>query len=379
MALISYLTTIRFGCGVLSEIPEDLDALSIRRPLIVTDKGVIAAGLVERLFAVMPTGVPRLIFDDVPSNPTEEAAHAALSLYRDNICDGVIGFGGGSPIDLAKAVALLATHPEPLARYAVIEGGLGRISDRVAPAIAIPTTAGTGSEVGRAALINLADGRKLGLVSPHLIPKRAVCDPDLTLGLPPGLTAATGMDALSHCIETFLSPRFNPPAEAIALDGAGRIMRYLERAVADGADREARSELMMGALEGGLTFQKGLGAVHGLSHALGSLKEPALHHGTLNAVLLPPVLRFNADHVGDKYERLAASMGLARDADLAAEIEGLNARIGLPRSLRAMGVPESVIPEMADKAEKDHSTPTNPRPCSAADYAALMWESIARS
>jgi 4-hydroxybutyrate dehydrogenase len=379
MALISYLTTIRFGCGVLSEISEDLDALSIRRPLIVTDKGVIAAGLVERLFAVMPTGVPRLIFDEVPSNPTEEAAHAALSLYRDNICDGIIGFGGGSPIDLAKAVAILATHPEPLARYAAIEGGLGRISDRVAPAIAIPTTAGTGSEVGRAALINLADGRKLGLVSPHLIPKRAVCDPDLTLGLPPGLTAATGMDALSHCIETFLSPRFNPPAEAIALDGAGRIMRYLERAVADGADREARSELMMGALEGGLTFQKGLGAVHGLSHALGSLKEPALHHGTLNAVLLPPVLRFNADHVGDKYERLAASMGLARDADLAAEIEGLNARIGLPRSLRAMGVPESVIPEMADKAEKDHSTPTNPRPCSAADYAALMWESIARS
>jgi 4-hydroxybutyrate dehydrogenase len=379
MALISYLTTIRFGCGVLSEIPEDLDALSIRRPLIVTDKGVIAAGLVERLFAVMPTGMPRLIFDEVPSNPTEEAAHAALSLYRDNICDGIIGFGGGSPIDLAKAVAILATHPEPLARYAAIEGGLGRITDRVAPAIAIPTTAGTGSEVGRAALINLADGRKLGLVSPHLIPKRAVCDPDLTLGLPPGLTAATGMDALSHCIETFLSPRFNPPAEAIALDGAGRIMRHLERAVADGADREARAELMMGALEGGLTFQKGLGAVHGLSHALGSLKEPALHHGTLNAVLLPPVLRFNAGHVGDKYEHLAASMGLARDADLATEIEGLNARIGLPRSLRTMGVPESVIPEMADKAEKDHSTPTNPRPCSTADYAALMWESIARS
>ncbi|MFL5157516.1 MAG: iron-containing alcohol dehydrogenase [Microvirga sp.] len=379
MALISYLTTIRFGCGVLSEIPEDLDALSIQRPLIVTDKGVIAAGLVERLFAVMPTGMPRLIFDDVPSNPTEEAAHAALSLYRDNTCDGVIGFGGGSPIDLAKAVAILATHPEPLARYAAIEGGLGRITDRVAPVIAIPTTAGTGSEVGRAALINLADGRKLGFISPHLIPKRAVCDPDLTLGLPPHLTAATGMDALSHCIETLLSPRFNPPAEAIALDGAGRIMRHLERAVADGADREARSELMMGALEGGLTFQKGLGAVHGLSHALGSLKEPALHHGTLNAVLLPPVLRFNAGHVGDKYERLAASMGLARDADLAAETEGLNARIGLPRSLRAMGVPESVIPEMADKAEKDHSTPTNPRPCSAADYAALMWESIARS
>src|SRR3954447_3248817 len=377
MALISYLTTIRFGCGVLSEIPEDLDALSIRRPLIVTDKGVIAAGLVERLFAVMPTGMPRLIFDDVPSNPTEEAARAALSLYRDNTCDGVIGFGGGSPIDLAKAVAVLATHPEPLAQYAAIEGGLGRITDRVAPLIAIPTTAGTGSEVGRAALINLADGRKLGLVSPHLIPKRAICDPGVTLGLPPYLTAATGMDALSHCIETFLSPRFNPPAEAIALDGAGRIMRHLERGVADGADREARSELMMGALEGGLTFQKGLGAVHALSHALGSLTESALHHGTLNAVLLPPVLRFNAGHVGDKYERLVASMGLARDADLATEIEGLNARLGLPGSLGALGLPESVIPEMAKRAEKDHSTPTNPRPCSATDYELLMRESLA--
>src|SRR3954453_9248137 len=379
MALISYLTTIRFGCGVLSELPEDLAALRVRRPLVVTDKGVSAAGLLDRLSAVLPSGMPQVVFDDVPSNPTEEAALAALSLYRDNTCDGVIGFGGGSPIVLAKAVAVLATHPEPLAQYAAIEGGLGRITDRVAPVIAIPTTAGTGSEVGRAALINLADGRKLGLVSPHLIPKRAICDPDLTLGLPPYLTAAPGMDALSHGIEPFLSPRFNPPAEAIALDGSGRIMRHLERGVADGADREARSELMMGALEGGLTFQKGLGAVHALSHALGSLKVPALHHGTLNAVLLPPVLRFNAGHVGDKYERLAASMGLARNADLAAEIEGLNARIALPRSLRAMGVPESVIPEMADKAEKDHSTPTNPRPCSAADYAALMWESIARS
>src|SRR5215210_7593118 len=227
MALISYLTTVRFGCGVLSEIPEDLDALSIRRPLIVTDKGVIAAGLVERLFAVMPTGMPRLVFDDVPSNPTEEAAHAALSLYRDNTCDGIIGFGGGSPIDLAKAVAILATHPEPLARYAAIEGGLGRITDRVAPVIAIPTTAGTGSEVGRAALITLADGRKLGFISPNIFPKRALCDPELTLGLPPFLTAATGLDAFSHCVEAFLSPRYNPPAEAIALDGAARIMRQL--------------------------------------------------------------------------------------------------------------------------------------------------------
>src|SRR3954466_5034956 len=271
MALISYLTTIRFGCGVLSEIPEDLDALRIRRPLVVTDKGVVAADLIERLFAVMPAGMPQLAFDDVPSNPTEEAACAALSRYRDHNCDGLVALGGGSPIDLAKAVALLATHPEPIAQYAAIEGGFRRITDRVAPVIAIPTTAGTGSEVGRAALINLADGRKLGLVSPHLILKRAVCDPDLTLGMPAWLTAATGLDALSHCIETLLSPRFNPPAEAIALDGAGRIWRNIERAVTKPSDIAARTEMLMAALEGGLSFQKGLGAVHALSHALGGL------------------------------------------------------------------------------------------------------------
>lgn len=376
MALITYLTTIRFGSGVLPEIAEDLAALSIRRPLVVTDKGIVAAGLLDRLRAALPAGIEPTVFDEVPSNPTEAAAIAATALYKSADCDGVIGFGGGSPIDLAKAVAILATHAGPLSSYAAIEGGLTRITGEVLPVIAVPTTAGTGSEVGRAALINLSDGRKLGLISPHLIPKRAVCDPDLTLGLPPRLTAATGMDALSHCIETFLSPRYNPPAEAIALDGAGRIARHLERAVAQGSDAAARSELMMGALEGGMTFQKGLGAVHGLSHALGSLQEPALHHGTLNAVLLPPVLRFNAGHVGDKYGRLALAMGLESGADLADFIDGLNRRIGLPASLGAMGVPASVVPEMADKAERDHSTPTNPRPCTAADYAAMMRESI---
>ncbi len=193
-------------------------------------------------------------------------------------------------------MALLATHPGPLANYAAILGGVPKITAATAPVVAIPTTAGTGSEVGRAALITLSDGRKLGFISPHLIPKAAICDPELTLGLPPRLTAATGMDAVTHCVETYLSPRFNPPAEAIALDGLARAVGSIERAVADGTDRTARQELMMAALEGGLTFQKGLGAVHALSHPLGGLKEPSLHHGTLNAVLLPAVLRFNEPH-----------------------------------------------------------------------------------
>src|SRR5581483_2544223 len=209
-----------------------------------------------------------------------------------------------------------------------IYGGLPKITAAVAPVIAIPTTAGTGAEVGRAALITLDDGRKLGFISPYLFPKLALCDPELTLGLPAWLTAATGCDALSHCIETFLSPRYNPPAEAIALDGAGRIWRNIDRAVTKGSDLAARAEMMMGSLEGGLTFQKGLGAVHALSHALGGLKEPSLHHGTLNAILMPPVVRANAGSVGDKLDRLKAAMGIPAAADLADELDALNRRIG---------------------------------------------------
>src|SRR5690606_24976358 len=217
---------------------------------------------------------------DTPPNPTESAVKAALAQYREAGCDGIIALGGGSPIDLAKGVALLATHEGELEQYAVIYGRLDRITAKVAPLIAIPTTAGTGAEVGRAALLTLDDGRKLGIISPHLIPKRAICDPELTLGLPPMLTAATGLDALSHCIETYCSPRFNPPAEAIALDGAGRIWRNLAVAFENGRNLDARSEMLMGAVMGGLSFQKGLGAVHSLSHALGGLKDVSLHHGT---------------------------------------------------------------------------------------------------
>ncbi|MGL4728598.1 MAG: iron-containing alcohol dehydrogenase [Bosea sp. (in: a-proteobacteria)] len=376
MTIITYLAHVRFEAGALAALPEDVDALRMKQPLIVTDRGVVRAGLLEQLRSLCASAQNWPVFDDTPSNPTEEAAEAALALYRAKGCDGVIGFGGGSPIDLAKAVALMATHQGGLANYALIDGGLARITAAVAPIIAVPTTAGTGSEVGRAALVTVRDGRKLGLVSPHLIPKRAICDPDLTLKLPPQLTAATGMDALSHCIETFLSPRINPPAEAIALDGAGRIWRNLGAAVRDGTNAKARWELMMGALEGGMTFQKGLGAVHGLSHALGALKQPNLHHGLLNAVLLPPVLRHNAGHVGDKYARLAAAMGLPAGAEIAVEIEMLNRSIGLPASLAGMGVSEALVDHLAVQAQNDHSTGTNPRPMTVPDYAAILRAAI---
>ena len=377
MGLITYLGQVRFDFGALAGLSDDLADLGILRPLVVTDVGVLRAGLVDRLLDGLPREVGRPpVFADTPSNPTEAAVAQALELYREHDCDGVVGFGGGSPIDLAKGVALLATHQGPLAPYAMILGGLAKITPAVAPVVAIPTTAGTGSEVGRAALITLDDNRKLGFISPHLIPKRAICDPDLLLGLPAHLTAATGMDALSHCVETLLSPRVNPPAEAIALDGAGRLWRHVERAVRDGADRQARWETMMGALEGGLTFQKGLGAVHGLSHALGGLKEPNLHHGLLNAVLLPPVLRHNKEHVGDKYERLATAFGLPAGSDLAHAVEGLNERLGLPASLKGMGLAHAIVRPMAERAFADHSTATNPRPMSAEAYEGLLREAL---
>src|SRR3954453_22451505 len=360
IATIRYLTTASFGFGAAELLGEVLVEHAIARPLVITDPGVRATGIADDVTAGAG-GRGRLTwFDRSPPNPTEAAVLEATEGFRAGRCAGVVAIGGGSSIDLAKGVALMATHPAPLINYAAVNGGIGRVTARVVPTIAIPTTAGTGSEVGRAAMINVG-GRKLDFISPHLIPARALCDPGLTFGVPPNLTAATGMDALTHCMETYLSPLVNPPAEAIALDGVERAAGSIEAATSNGASRPARWNMMMASMEGALTFQKGLGAVHAMAHPLGALENLPLHHGTLNAVLLPAVLRFNEPETPEKMARLRQGVGAGPDDDLAGWVANLNARLGLPGGLAAMGVPEDVLPRIAHNAERDPATETNPR------------------
>lgn len=376
MATIQYLTTVQFDHGAIRKVPEELERLGIRRPLIVTDAGVRGAGLLARVLDQLSRENAAIVFDGTPANPTEEAVLASCALYRDQGCDGLLAVGGGSPIDLAKATALLATHGGTLEAYAAVHGGASKITSRVAPVVAIPTTAGTGSEVGRGSVIVMRSGRKLGLLSPYLLPKVAICDPDLTAGLPPYLTAATGMDAIAHCIETFLAPAINPPADAIALDGLRRGMASIERATAEGTNTKARWNMMMAATEGAMAFQKGLGAVHSLSHPLGALPDLKLHHGTLNGVLLPAVLRFNAPQVADKLPALRTAMGIGSHDDPAEHLRRLNARLGLPSGLSQMGVRKDHLHAIAGLALEDHCHATNARQASLADYVSILEESF---
>jgi len=375
MALINYITQVQFEFGSVALIQQECDRIGIRAPLIVTDAGVRAAGLLDRVTAHLPAQNLAAIYDGTPPNPNEGAIRQAVTLYLLHGCDGIIAVGGGSAIDLAKAVAVCATHPGPLKDYAAIEGGVVRITSATAPVIAIPTTAGTGSEVGRGAVVIVDDGRKLGVLSPFLVPRAAICDPELTLGLPPRLTAATGMDAIAHCMETFMSAAFNPPADGIALDGLRRAWAHIETATHDGSNRAARLNMMSASMQGALAFQKGLGCVHSLSHALGGI-NPRLHHGTLNALLLPAVIEFNRDAPSmreeHKLERMAAAMGLGQASDIVPAIEAMNRRLGMPSGLAELGVSEAIYPQIIAGAMADHCHKTNPVLASAQDYAAML-------
>lgn len=379
MALIQYLTHIQFDFGAVRLLQAECDRIGIKRPMVVTDQGIRAAGLLEAAIVHLndPDNVP--VFDETPPNPNEKAVRKAVATFIENECDGIIAIGGGSSIDLAKGVAVCATHEGPLKTFAVIEGGLSKITSAAAPVIAIPTTAGTGSEVGRGAILILDDGRKVGIISPFIVPKTAICDPELTMKLPAQLTAATGMDAIAHCLETFMSPLFNPPADGIALDGLNRAWRHIEQATSNPADRDARLNMMSASMQGALAFQKGLGCVHSLSHSLGGI-NPRLHHGTLNAIFLPSVIEFNAPATTmvqeRKLDRIAAAIGLANASSLANEVLNLTKRLGLPTTLAQLGVTRELFPKIIDGALADHSHKTNPREATVEDYMAMLNESM---
>ena len=360
MTQLNFINKPILDHGALKQTSEVLRSIGIKKPLICTDKGIVEIGMLNNLRSLLSNEFTPTIFDQTPANPTEEAVNIAVQLFKTEDCDGIIGLGGGSSIDLGKAVAIMATH----------EG--------LSPLVAIPTTSGTGSEVSGGSVIIMHDGRKLILASPQLVPDAAICDPDLTLQLPPILTAGAGMDALTHCIEAVLSPMIDPPAEAVGLDGIERVFRNknLIKAVKDGNNKEARWNMMMAATEGAMAFTKGLGAVHSMSHACGAKQDLKLHHGTLNGVILPTILRFNHGHVEGKYERISGSMGLPKISDLAEVIENLNHEIGLPKNLGEMGITEEMIPELSQHSLVDPCTYTNPKIPNLQQYEKLFSEAI---
>ena len=374
---LNFFNKPHFENGSLKKISEVLKVHGIKKPLICTDPGLASIGMTDKIRNLLSNELSPTFYEETPANPTEKAVDEALEAYKTNDCDGVIGFGGGSSMDLGKAVALMANHEGNVIDYSLNEGGFTKIKKTV-PMIAIPTTSGTGSEVSVGSVIIMNDGRKLILASEHLRPDAAICDPELTVGLPPILTAGAGMDALTHCIEAIMSPINDPPAEAVGLDGIEKIVcdESLINACKDGQDLDARWNMMMASTEGAMAFSKGLGAVHSMSHAIGANQELRLHHGTLNGVILPTVIRFNKDHVGNKLPRILKAMGKSESADLADEIEKFNEKISLPSGLKEMGVTEEMIPELVEHSITDPSNVTTPKLPSPEEWEQLFLDAM---
>ncbi|NPC46527.1 iron-containing alcohol dehydrogenase [Corallococcus sp. AB032C] len=378
---MAWPTRIVFGAGALQKLPAHAARLNMKRPLLVTDAGVVKAGLAARVADVLKgAGLECAVFDRVEPNPTERDVFAGLEAYRAHKADGIVALGGGSALDAGKLVQLLTTHEPPLSRYDDAKGGDQYVRDDLPPLIAIPTTAGTGSEVGRSGVVTLADtGRKTVIFSPHLLPKAAVIDPELTLGLPPSVTAATGMDALTHCIEAYVANGFHPLADAVAIDGAMRVGRSLVTAVQEGRDLAARTDMMVAAMEGAMAFQKGLGASHALAHALTPISN--VPHGLANAIVLPAVMEFNRAACTARLARIATALGdtsNAREEVLAANaidrVRKLAASVGIPTRLREAGVQEKDLEHIAQKAFQDASHQGNPRTVTEADLLAMARE-----
>jgi alcohol dehydrogenase class IV len=379
----SFPTRIIFGRGATQKLPASLEETGVRKPLIVTDPGVRATPVFAAVSGVLDeAGIQYAVFCGVHGNPIEEDVLQSAELYRSSGCDGVIGLGGGSALDVAKAVIVMARHDGALAELEWQAGGMQRMKGPYEPIIAIPTTSGTGSEVGRSSVITSQKlGRKIIIFSPWLLPQRAILDPELTVGLPPFLTAATGMDAFTHCLESLTCPVYHPMCDGIAVRGLELIVKYLERAVRDGKDIEARGNMQMAATMGAVAFQKDLGATHSLAHPLST--EFGLNHGLANALCLPAVMKFNLDAATADYAQLAGMFGV-RVCDMTehdaaeqaiSEVEEFIARLGIERGLRNYKVPRESLEPLSHKAFEDSCHKTNVRPCTQADLLRLYDES----
>ncbi|MFN7994309.1 MAG: iron-containing alcohol dehydrogenase [Bryobacteraceae bacterium] len=364
ISTFSFPTTILFGPGAIERLPEELKKRGISRPLLITDAGLARTPLFQRVRALVPAAE---VFSNVEPNPTEQNVLDGVAAYKQHGCDGVLGLGGGSPLDAAKAIRLKVTHELPLAEYDDLLDGAERISSNMPPYIAIATTSGTGSEVSRSTVITIAaTNRKTVVFSPHLIPTVAIGDPELTLDLPPHVTAGTGMDAFTHNVEAYISKGFHPVCDAVAFSGAGLAWDNLPRVMANPRDLEARSQMLMSSMMGAIAFQKGLGATHSLAHPLSS--ECRMHHGTANAVMLPFVLEYNQPVVNERLAQLADRFGGGKIAGL---VRQLNQKVGIAPRLRDHGVTEEILPALADKAIQDGCHQLNPRPCTREDLLTL--------
>ena len=373
----NYPTPIRFGAGRISELPDACRAMGMNSPLLVTDPGLAKLDIVARALEINRLGgLPTGLFAQVSANPVGADVDAGVAAYVAGGHDGVIAFGGGAALDVGKAVALMVGQTRPLWDFEDVADWYTRVNVAgMAPVVAVPTTSGTGSEVGRASVIvDDASGPlpvKKIIFHPRMLPGLVIADPELTVGLPAHITAAVGMDALSHNLEAYLSPVFHPLAEGVSIEGIRLVDRYLARAVADGADIEARAGMLAASTMGAAAFQKGLGAMHALSHPVGAVLHA--HHGLTNAIVMPYVLEFNRAATADKMARLARLLDLA-DASAGGFIDwclALRAQIGIPHTLQAVGMTEAHAAQLAPEALADPSGGTNPVPCTVEDYEAL--------
>jgi alcohol dehydrogenase class IV len=374
----SYPTAVKLGAGRIRELAGHCRALGMKRPLLVTDRGLATMAITINALDILEAGgLGRAIFADVDPNPNDRNLDDGVRAFKAGGHDGVVAFGGGSGLDLGKCVAFMAGQTRPVWDFEDVGDWWTRASiEGIAPIVAVPTTAGTGSEVGRASVItNSQTHTKKIIFHPKFLPGVTICDPELTVGMPRAITAGTGMDAFAHCLEAYSSPFFHPMSQGIALEGMRLVKTYLPRAYADGTDIEARTQMMAAAAMGAVAFQKGLGAIHSLSHPVGAVYHT--HHGTTNAVVMPPVLRFNRPAIEEKIAAAAAYLGIAGGFDGFYDLVlKLRADLGIPDKLAALGVGTDRIDELAEAAVADPSTGGNPVELTVDAARRLLLESI---